>query len=186
MRPLPAQAMLLRGKGRNPGRNQPLALARPISRLLLWSAEFDPGKELACEVELLRRVGHGDRQSFEQLYDRFSKVLFSIAYRILNNQDSAEDVLQDVFVQIWRKAPLFDPSRGKPMTWAVTLTRNRAIDLLRATQRRAGLQDTLQREQEEPKHSRESSPVEAVTADEIGELVHTAMRKLSKRSARGP
>ncbi len=142
--------------------------------------EFDPGKELACEVELLRRVGHGDRQSFEQLYDRFSKVLFSIAYRILNNQDSAEDVLQDVFIQIWRKAPLFDPSRGKPMTWAVTLTRNRAIDLLRATQRRAGLQDTLQREQEEPRHSRESSPVEAVTADEIGKLVHQAMRKLSK------
>jgi RNA polymerase sigma-70 factor (ECF subfamily) len=75
--------------------------------------ESDPAKELESEIELLRRVGQGDRQSFEQLYERFSGVLFSIAYRMLKSQAAAEDVLQDVFVQIWRKAPLFDSTRGR-------------------------------------------------------------------------
>ncbi len=79
------------------------------------------------EIELLRRIGQGDRASFEQFYDRFSRVLFSIAYRLLRNEQAAEDVLQEVFVQIWKKAPLYDPTRGKPMTWAVTLTRHRAL-----------------------------------------------------------
>jgi RNA polymerase sigma-70 factor (ECF subfamily) len=108
--------------------------------------ESDPANELQSEIELLRQVGQGDRRSFEQLYDRFSGVLFSIAYRMLNSHEAAEDVLQDVFVQIWKKAPLFDPTRGRPMTWAVTLTRNKAIDLIRSAQRRSGLHDTMLRE----------------------------------------
>src|SRR3984893_16283137 len=109
---------------------------------------MDPerAKELEVEVELLHRVGRGDRASFEAFYDRISGVLFSIACRVLNNQAAAEDVLQDVFIQIWDKAPLYNSSLGKPLTWAVTLTRNKAIDRLRSTQRRGRLQETVQRE----------------------------------------
>ena len=98
--------------------------------------EPDPAKELEAEIELLKRIGQGDRRSFEELYDRFAGVLFSTAYRMLKNQQAAEDVLQDVFIQIWKKAPLYSPGRGRPMTWALTITRNKAIDLLRATRRR--------------------------------------------------
>ena len=116
-------------------------------------------KELQSEIELLRQVGQGDRRSFEQLYERFSGVLFSIAYRMLNSQEAAEDVLQDVFVQIWKKAPLFDPTRGRPMTWAVTLTRNKAIDLIRSAQRRSGLHDTMLREKRALKPLRRSKLV---------------------------
>jgi hypothetical protein len=83
----------------------------------------DPANEPEAEIALLRRVAQGDQQGFAELYDRFSGVLFSTALRVLNNQEAAEDVLQDVFLQIWEKAPLYDPSRGKPMTWAVTMTR---------------------------------------------------------------
>src|SRR5271156_6600074 len=66
---------------------------------------MDPerAKELEVEIELLQRVGRGDRGSFETLYDRLAGVLFSSAYRLLNNQAAAEDVLQDVFIQIWEK-----------------------------------------------------------------------------------
>ena len=110
--------------------------------------EPDPAKELEAEIELLKRIGQGDRRSFEELYDRFAGVLFSTAYRMLKNQQAAEDVLQDVFIQIWKKAPLYSPDRGRPMTWAVTLTRNKAIDLLRATRRRGCLQDNVQQELE--------------------------------------
>ena len=100
--------------------------------------EPNAAKELEAEIELLKRVSQGDQRSFGELYDRFASVLFSTAYRMLKNQEAAEDVLQDVFIQIWRKAPLYDPARGRPLTWAVTLTRNKAIDTLRSTQLPAG------------------------------------------------
>lgn len=142
--------------------------------------ESDPAKELQSEIELVRQVGQGDRRSFEQLYDRFSGVLFSIAYRMLRSQEAAEDVLQDVFVQIWKKAPLFDPRRGRPMTWAVTLTRNKAIDLMRSAQRRSGLHDTIQREIEAATRFEDRSSFDAVASDEMWKLVRNAIEKLSK------
>ena len=142
--------------------------------------ESDPAKELQSEIELLRQVGQGDRRSFEQLYERFSGVLFSIAYRMLNSQEAAEDVLQDVFVQIWKKAPLFDPTRGRPMTWAVTLTRNKAIDLIRSAQRRSGLHDTMLREKRALSYFDDRSSFDAVASDEMSKLVRAAIEKLSK------
>ena len=142
--------------------------------------ESDPAQQLAAEIALLRRVAQGDRRSFEELYDRFSGVLFSIANRVLNNQEAAEDVLQDVFIQIWEKAPLYDPARGKPMTWAVTLTRNKAIDRLRSTQRRSRLQDDVQRESEAFEQFDDRSSFDEVASGESGKLVREAVQKLSK------
>jgi RNA polymerase sigma-70 factor, ECF subfamily len=142
--------------------------------------EADHAKELQSEIELLRRIGQGDRRSFEQLYERFSGVLFSIAYGMLKSQQAAEDVLQEVFVQIWKKAPLFDPARGRPMTWAVTLTRNKAIDLMRSAQRRSGLQDTMQREMEVFSCFDDRSSFDAAASHEMGKLVRDAIEKLSK------
>jgi len=136
--------------------------------------------ELQSEIELLRQVGRGDRRSFEQLYERFSGVLSSIAYRMLNTQEAAEDVLQDDFVQIWKKAPLFDPARGRPMTWAVTLTRNKAIDLIRSAQRRSGLHDTMLREKRALRYFDDRSSFDAVASDEMSKLVRAAIEKLSK------
>jgi RNA polymerase sigma-70 factor (ECF subfamily) len=142
--------------------------------------EPDPSIDLEAEIELLRRISRGDRRSFEELYDRFSGVLFSTAYRVLNNHQAAEDVLQEVFVQIWEKAPLYDPARGKPLTWAVTLTRNKAIDRLRSTQRRNRLSDELEHEAQAFEQFDDKSSVEVVEALEKGKLVRAAIQKLSK------
>ncbi len=138
-----------------------------------------PEKELDAETALLLRVAQGDRRSFEQLYDQFSGVLFSTAHRILNNAEAAEDVLQDVFIQIWEKAPLYDSTRGKPMTWAITLTRNKAIDRLRSTQRRHRLQDEVQRESTTAEQFDSRSSFDAVVSGETGRLVREAIGKLS-------
>lgn len=89
----------------------------------------------APEVELLARVAGGDTEAFSQLYDRLSGMLYSISVRILCDVHAAEDVVQEVFVQIWAKAGTYDPRLGKPTTWAITLLRNKAIDRLRASQR---------------------------------------------------
>ena len=93
------------------------------------------------DVGLLREIGAGDRSAFARFYDSHSKLLFSIAFRILNDSKEAEDVLQEVFLQIWDKAAQYDARLGKPVSWAVTLTRNKAIDHIRSSQRRFKLME---------------------------------------------
>ena len=99
----------------------------------------------AWEAQLVRRVALGDHEAFGTLYDRYSKPLYSFAIRILKNRGEAEDVLQEVFLKIWEKAPLFDEDVGKPFSWAATMTRNKAIDRLRARQRVRGFEETTDR-----------------------------------------
>jgi RNA polymerase sigma-70 factor (ECF subfamily) len=140
----------------------------------------EPSPDLLLEIDLVERIGRGDRQSFEQLYERFSGVLFSTAYRILNDQEGAEDVLQDVFVQIWDKASMYDSKRGKPLTWAVTLTRNKAIDRLRSVQRRNRLNDEVEEEASIDAQIHSEQPVDAVEAMEKSRLIRSAVLQLSK------
>ena len=142
--------------------------------------ERDRANDLEVEIELLKQIGQGDRGSFEELYDRLSGALFSTAFRVLNDQVATEDVLQDVFIQIWEKAPLYDPALGKPLTWAVTLTRHKAIDRLRSTQRRNRLQDNVQRESEIFEQFDDRSSFDVVASAETSKLVREAMEKLSK------
>jgi RNA polymerase sigma-70 factor (ECF subfamily) len=90
-------------------------------------------------VELLARVGRRDRTAFGELYDLTSNILFSVAFRILKNQTTAEDLLQEVYLQVWEKASSYDPTRGQPITWLLTMTRNRAIDRIRSRNRQERL-----------------------------------------------
>lgn len=98
------------------------------------------------ETQLLLQTAAGNRRSFQQLHQRYAPALLATAFRILNNRPDAEDVLQEAFVQIWERAGTFDPKRGKPLTWAMTLTRNKAIDRLRRIQRRRRLHDDIEHE----------------------------------------
>lgn len=90
-----------------------------------------PESAKASDVELLQAVARGDEAALARLYDAYRVILFGLLVRILNSREEAEDVLQEVFVQVWRRAKDFDEKRGKPFTWLVTLTRSRAIDRLR-------------------------------------------------------
>ena len=134
-----------------------------------------PDTEL--EVFLMERAGQGDRPSFEQLYERFSGVLFSTALHVLGNQEAAEDVLQEVFVSIWEKAPLYDSERGKPLTWAVTMTRHKAIDRLRSIQRKGVLQDRV--EQEARIFENHNTSADEGEAGEKARIVREAVKDLS-------
>jgi RNA polymerase sigma-70 factor (ECF subfamily) len=99
----------------------------------------EPALDLERDVEQLRRIAGGDRSAFASFYDQYSGLLFAIAVKVLNDAKEAEDVLQEVFMQIWNKAEAYDPLLGRPASWAVTLTRNKAIDRIRASQRRSRL-----------------------------------------------
>ena len=81
----------------------------------------------------LARVAAGDRAALRIVYQDTSAKLFGVCVRILNDRSEAEDVLQDVYVTVWRKAGSFDPTRASPITWLVAIARNRAIDRLRSS-----------------------------------------------------
>src|SRR5207249_6757654 len=83
------------------------------------------------DVELLHAIAAHDEAALACLYDRYRLILFGLLLRILNSREEAEDVLQEVFLQIWRRAGNFDEGRGQAFTWMVTLARSRAIDRLR-------------------------------------------------------
>jgi RNA polymerase sigma-70 factor (ECF subfamily) len=86
---------------------------------------------------LLRRIASRDRDALGGLYDQIARPLLAIARRMLGNPEEAEEVIQDVFVQIWIKTAEYDPSKGRPFHWALAIARNRCIDRLRARQRRS-------------------------------------------------
>jgi RNA polymerase sigma-70 factor (ECF subfamily) len=84
-------------------------------------------------VAALARVPSGDRAALQTVYRLTSAKLFGVALRILGERSEAEDVLQEVYVTVWRKAADFDAGRASPITWLIAIARNRAIDRLRAT-----------------------------------------------------
>jgi RNA polymerase sigma-70 factor (ECF subfamily) len=86
--------------------------------------------------EVLALIGRGDQRAFGVLYDRLSGPLFSLAVRMLGDASEAQDALQDVFLQIWRRAPSYDPDQSSVFGWAILMTRSRVIDRLRARGRR--------------------------------------------------
>lgn len=81
----------------------------------------------------LARVADGDRAALRLVYEETAAKLFGVCLRILKDRSEAEDVLQDIYLNIWRKAAAFDADRASPITWLVAVARNRAIDRLRAS-----------------------------------------------------
>jgi RNA polymerase sigma-70 factor (ECF subfamily) len=91
----------------------------------------DPGSNIPSDAEFIARVATRDRDAFAALYDRFSPKLFGLILHFLKIQDDAEEVLQEVFIQMWDQAGRFDPARSTVEAWLVMIARSRALDRLR-------------------------------------------------------
>jgi RNA polymerase sigma-70 factor (ECF subfamily) len=87
--------------------------------------------DAAEEMRLVAWIRAGDQQAMSELYDRYGKVVYAVALRVLQDASGAEDVLQDVFLQLWRKPDAFDASRGSLAAWLAVIARHRAIDRVR-------------------------------------------------------
>jgi RNA polymerase sigma-70 factor (ECF subfamily) len=87
--------------------------------------------QTASDSALVARIRSGDETAMAQLYDRYSSIVYAVALRVLGDTAAAEDVLQDVFMQLWRKPAQFDSSRGQMGAWLSVIARHRAIDQLR-------------------------------------------------------
>ena len=90
---------------------------------------------------LMQKVARRDECAFSELYDRFSSPLFGLMRQMLGDEQEAEDVLQEGFVNLWDRTGSFDPEKGKAFSWAVMIFRNKAIDRIRARGRRARLNE---------------------------------------------
>jgi len=83
------------------------------------------------DIELMREISDGNAQALGELYDRYSRLVFSMAYGVVQNRETAEEVTLDIFTRAWEKGSTYDPQLAKVSTWLVRMTRNRAIDRLR-------------------------------------------------------
>ncbi len=84
------------------------------------------------ETELMRRIVLKDENALSRLYDLYSKLLYSLIFRIVKNQEDAEEILQIIFLQVWDKAGSFDTQKGNVYSWLIALARNKAIDRIRS------------------------------------------------------
>jgi len=90
------------------------------------------------DEQVLEAVGRGDDDALGELYDRFGRLAYGLAYRILRDQSLAEDAVQEAFLAVWRSADGYKRERAKPSTWILTVVHRRAVDLVRREERRRG------------------------------------------------
>lgn len=131
------------------------------------------------DAQLMLRVARGDRSAFEALYDRFSTPLYSLALKMLGNEAEARDLLQEVFLAIWNKAPGYYADRGSTFAWVVSLLRNRAIDRIRARRRR-GEWTEIHRKELEPTGSTVATSAHNLELSERAKEVRAALDQIAE------
>lgn len=97
--------------------------------------EFAPASPPDALAELVRRAGRGDQTAFAECYDRLSATVYGVVLKVVRDPAQAEEVTQEVFVEIWRQATRFDSSRGSVRSWVVTMAHRRAVDRVRSEQK---------------------------------------------------
>jgi len=100
-------------------------------------------KGLPTDLALVAAIRSGEQSAMAALYDRYSSVVYSVALRVLGDTGAAEDILQEVFLQLWRNPGSFDASRGNLGAWLAVIARNRAIDGLRKRRPESDIEDVV-------------------------------------------
>jgi RNA polymerase sigma-70 factor, ECF subfamily len=127
------------------------------------------------QAELIRGVAEGDNQALASLYDATSRTVYGLLLRILSDPSAAEEVLLDVYAQVWRQAGSYSAERGKPLAWLTTIARSRAIDRLRRGRQEQMLTAPLE---EATRAASGDSAEETVWAGEVRAVVRAALDAL--------
>jgi len=128
-------------------------------------------------ISLVQRIAKGDQAALAALYDGTNRLVYGLILRVLGDSSTAEEVLLDVYTQVWRQAASYDTGRGSPLAWLTTIARSRAIDRLRS-----GWQDQQRKEPLDLLTDRETgaaSPEEMTVASERQRFVRAALASLS-------
>jgi len=115
-------------------------------------------------ADSLRRAGNGDHEAFGRFYDQTAAVVYGIVLKVIRNPSLAEEVTQEVFVELWRLAPRYDPTLGSPQAWSATIAHRRAVDRVRSEQ--------AARTREERDAQHQAVPHDNVTEEVVIRLDH--------------
>ena len=129
------------------------------------------------DLRCLLRLQAGDEQALAELYDRYTPLLFPVARRILRSAADAEDALQDVWLQVWRRSASYDPRRGSVAAWLLTVTRSRALDRYRSLSSRRNAESKVNPDDSAPP----ANPSATVASAQVGERVRAALSTLEPR-----
>src|SRR5437763_855660 len=140
-----ARSKLIASTRRKPKKRVRLEKSR--ARPVTVAPPLEPGAP--SDLDLMRGLQAEDAEALSQLYDRYSGILKALILRVLHNETEADDLLQEIFMEIWNQAKNFSPQKGKPLGWMVTLTRRRAIDALRKKQAYSRAEERLRAETEQ-------------------------------------
>jgi RNA polymerase sigma-70 factor (ECF subfamily) len=138
----------------------------------------DGDRGQAEDADRLARVADGDGTALAALYDRHVRTVYSMAMRVLRDEADAEDVVQEVFAQVWRQASRYDERRGTVVAWLLNMSRTRAIDRLRARRTRPQAVASARQEAMDDRIAPSVDPVDALTADRDAARVRRALEQL--------
>ena len=152
-----------------------LTKSRPPSAAV--APQLEPGAP--SDLELMNAIQAEDPEALSQLYDRYNGILKALILRVVHNEAEADDLLQEIFMEIWNQAKNFSSQKGKPLGWMVTLARRRAIDGLRKKQAYARAEERLQNETEQqPDAWAHNTTEEEIVLSDTRELIRKVIAGL--------
>ncbi|MGH8092009.1 MAG: sigma-70 family RNA polymerase sigma factor [Chthoniobacterales bacterium] len=146
-------------------------------RLPVVGAKLVPGEP--SDLELMRGIQREEPEALSRLYDRYNGIIKALILRVVHNEAEADDLLQEIFMELWNQAGNFSAKKGKPLGWMVTLARRRAIDGLRRKQAYARAGERLQNETEQqPEAWVHNATEEEINFADTRELVRSVINSL--------
>src|ERR1700746_999634 len=152
-------------------------LSKSRAQLRSVAPQLEPGAP--SDFELMKAIQAGDPDALSQLYDRYNGILKALILRVIHNEAEADDLLQEIFMEIWNQAKNFSAQKGKPLGWMVTLARRRALDWPRTKQAYARAEERLQNETEQqPDAWVHNSTEEEILLSDTRSLIRKVIRGL--------
>jgi len=143
------------------------------------STTQDRKEQRKFEANLMERVAAKDQQAFAELSEKYSALIFSTAFKVLNHYEDTEDVMNEVLTTIWKKADTYHPKKGSLVTWICTTARNRAIDRVRSVQRRSALYDRFEEKLEGDAPEKRTTGREELYRSDARQVLQNAVVALS-------
>jgi RNA polymerase sigma-70 factor (ECF subfamily) len=138
---------------------------------------MDNSDELSDEA-LINALAEGAEWAMEPLYERYNRVLYSLVYRMVTDHQVAEDLLQEAFLSVWRRATSYSPQSGTVRSWLISIVHHRTIDYLRAVRRRAGLKEVTWEEVEQDERTAFPDVWEEALRSVQGAQLRAALRNI--------
>ncbi|MFM2178816.1 MAG: hypothetical protein RL015_2914 [Verrucomicrobiota bacterium] len=151
----------------------------PLTDAMITETETVLDSQVEEDMRLIQRITERDSAAYHAFYSKYSGLIFATISNVLNDHHDTEDVMQEVMVQLWNKAHLYEPRKGKPLTWLTTMARNRAIDRIRSKQRRSRLNDDFEVESRGVQPEFDESGLEILESKERDSILMRAVNKLN-------